>query len=104
MVLIAAATLGLTFFILHRRFSDMPTLGYFIVVGTATVLGILLVVIMAIIRAAASGLRADLHAAYQRQETLNPVCPNCSYNLTGNTSGTCPECGTAVPKKLEATT
>jgi hypothetical protein len=26
------------------------------------------------------------------------VCPICSYNLTANTSGTCPECGTAVPK------
>jgi len=24
-------------------------------------------------------------------------CPSCSYDLTGNTSGTCPECGFAVP-------
>jgi len=23
-------------------------------------------------------------------------CPTCSYNLTGNTSGTCPECGTPI--------
>jgi hypothetical protein len=23
-------------------------------------------------------------------------CPACGYDLTGNTSGTCPECGTAV--------
>jgi hypothetical protein len=23
-------------------------------------------------------------------------CPTCSYNLTGNTSGVCPECGTAT--------
>jgi hypothetical protein len=23
-------------------------------------------------------------------------CPTCSYNLTGNTSGVCPECGTPV--------
>jgi hypothetical protein len=22
-------------------------------------------------------------------------CPTCSYDLTGNVSGTCPECGTA---------
>ena len=25
-----------------------------------------------------------------------PKCPNCNYNLTGNTSGRCPECGTAI--------
>lgn len=24
------------------------------------------------------------------------LCGSCTYNLTGNTSGTCPECGTAV--------
>jgi hypothetical protein len=26
-------------------------------------------------------------------------CPTCSYNLTGNTSGVCPECGTAINSK-----
>jgi hypothetical protein len=25
-----------------------------------------------------------------------PACPACHYNLTGNSSGTCPECGHAV--------
>jgi hypothetical protein len=24
-------------------------------------------------------------------------CPTCSYNLTGNTSGVCPECGKSIP-------
>lgn len=24
------------------------------------------------------------------------VCPQCGYNLTGNVSGRCPECGTPV--------
>jgi len=24
------------------------------------------------------------------------VCPHCSYNLTGNTSGVCPECGRQI--------
>jgi hypothetical protein len=26
-------------------------------------------------------------------------CLTCGYDLTGNVSGTCPECGTAVPEK-----
>jgi hypothetical protein len=26
------------------------------------------------------------------------ICTKCRYNLTANTSGVCPECGTAVPK------
>jgi hypothetical protein len=28
------------------------------------------------------------------------LCQRCAYNLTGNTSGVCPECGTAVPIKI----
>ncbi len=27
-------------------------------------------------------------------------CRNCGYNLTGNTSGVCPECGTALPMHI----
>ena len=26
------------------------------------------------------------------------LCAQCAYDLTGNISGTCPECGTAIPK------
>ena len=29
-----------------------------------------------------------------------PHCPNCDYNLTGNVSGICPECGTPIPADL----
>ena len=29
-------------------------------------------------------------------------CPKCGYSLTGNTSGICPECGTAVARKADA--
>jgi hypothetical protein len=31
--------------------------------------------------------------------TGEPRCVNCGYNLLGNTSGICPECGTPVPKE-----
>jgi hypothetical protein len=29
-----------------------------------------------------------------------PLCPSCAYQLTGNVSGTCPECGSPVPQRL----
>jgi hypothetical protein len=30
------------------------------------------------------------------------TCSTCGYDLTGNVSGVCPECGTAIPAKSEA--
>jgi hypothetical protein len=30
-------------------------------------------------------------------------CPSCNYNLTGNTSGICPECGIAIEKGTKQT-
>jgi hypothetical protein len=38
----------------------------------------------------------------KRSPRVCPPCLNCSYNLTGNTSGTCPECGTPLPSKVQA--
>jgi hypothetical protein len=32
------------------------------------------------------------------RQIAGSLCVACNYNLTGNTSGTCPECGTSVPK------
>ena len=34
--------------------------------------------------------------ARRRDLLLRGLCPRCKYNLTGNTSGVCPECGTNV--------
>jgi len=41
---------------------------------------------------------------YRRKKPL-PLgfCPTCGYNLTGNISGICPECGTPVPEELRET-
>jgi hypothetical protein len=30
------------------------------------------------------------------------VCRKCGYNLTGNVSGVCPECGTVIGKVVQA--
>jgi hypothetical protein len=30
------------------------------------------------------------------------LCPKCRYNLTGNTTGICPECGTAISRKVQS--
>jgi hypothetical protein len=32
----------------------------------------------------------------KRRRSTQGRCPACHYDLTGNTSGVCPECGTAV--------
>jgi hypothetical protein len=41
-----------------------------------------------------------LRSAFLRLRTARrrrmKLCPNCAYNLTGNTSGVCPECGAKV--------
>ena len=33
----------------------------------------------------------------RRHSLRHGLCQTCSYHLTGNTSGTCPECGNAIP-------
>jgi hypothetical protein len=41
----------------------------------------------------------------QRTRRLSAgCCSACGYDLTGNTSGVCPECGTAVAGKDKVTT
>jgi hypothetical protein len=35
----------------------------------------------------------------QRRKRPHGTCRTCGYNLTGNVSGVCPECGKAVAKK-----
>jgi hypothetical protein len=36
---------------------------------------------------------------FRRRMQSQKLCAKCSYNLTGNLSGVCPECGTPVPKQ-----
>jgi hypothetical protein len=37
---------------------------------------------------------------WRRQRGSGGLCSRCAYNLTGNTSGVCPECGSAVVGKV----
>ena len=38
----------------------------------------------------------------RRRRAARGECGNCGYNLTGNTSGVCPECGKPIPQPLPA--
>jgi hypothetical protein len=40
----------------------------------------------------------------RRRARLAGCCPNCHYDLTGNTSGVCPECGLPVLSAIDRTT
>lgn len=42
------------------------------------------------------------HRLSQRQKL--GLCINCLYDLTGNTSGVCPECGRAIPDHAKSAT
>ena len=37
--------------------------------------------------------------ARRRSRTRRGVCPRCAYNLTGNVSGVCPECGSSAARE-----
>jgi hypothetical protein len=37
-----------------------------------------------------------------RRREMTTSCPHCGYNLTANTSGVCPECGTPVESGKDA--
>jgi len=40
----------------------------------------------------------DRRVVRRRSADPTPRCKTCGYNLTGNVSGICPECGTLIPK------
>jgi len=45
---------------------------------------------------AAVAITACLHIRERRRASRSHECQTCGYNLTGNVSGICPECGTKI--------
>ena len=55
--------------------------------------------IFPVVISAAAGIvaaRGSWALSVRRHRRSLGRCPDCGYDLTGNTSGVCPECGTAV--------
>jgi hypothetical protein len=46
----------------------------------------------------AVSIASVLRAVRKRMVARQGLCPLCDYDLTGNVTGRCPECGTPVPK------
>ena len=80
---VGALTAGLVNGLLHRS-SSWAALGLRFAASTI-IIGL---VTLAFARYVAHVLREELRACATRD------CLNCWYDLTGNTSGVCPECGT----------
>ncbi len=67
-------------------------LGWATRVWSILLLPVIVGVVFHFLCARLSGILPDL----KRFQHPYPFCLNCEYNLTGNTTGVCPECGEAV--------
>ncbi len=90
--------LGGTIFAVHYMTSHRWRFNPFAVdqpVAQTLVSGILMIVASGVVcRLAAMGRHRMARPRFSRE-----CCQACGYNLTGNVSGICPECGTAIPEK-----
>lgn len=71
--------------------AGIPRTSFFLDVGIPLI-GVALPLIMA----ACAAVYLTLQARLWRQSFIPGICPVCNYDLTGNVSGTCPECGTPI--------
>ena len=51
---------------------------------------------IALLLAVTPHLVRDLSAKLRDRRRTKGLCPSCGYDLTGNVSGRCPECGAAI--------
>ena len=65
--------------------------------AVAVLLGAVASTLLFTVRAGARALGAGYRAMIHDRRACSGLCVNCGYNLTGNISGTCPECGKPIP-------
>ncbi len=70
--------------------AGMSSIAWIVATGAALVMTTGLVMYFRILRPI---LRDELYRM--------AICPSCGYCLLGNTSGTCPECGTSIPLSFQ---
>lgn len=68
-----------------------------IMLGTGFIVGISLSILLALLH---PKTRKDFHWHIRQRLMAEGKCAQCEYDLTGNVSGICPECGSAVAKKI----
>ena len=73
--------------------STPPIVDFAIVVGIAMTSALIWGYITGRVVGAVSGRRTRLRRARE-------LCPTCGYDLTGNVSGVCPECGGQIQKRI----
>ena len=79
----------------------LPFLGVPLLWRSRTRLGLLVFVIVSVSHVAVlSRHRIRRNLRQQLAVRGQPICVPCGYDLTGNESGVCPECGTATSPKI----
>jgi uncharacterized paraquat-inducible protein A len=69
-----------------------------LVVAFSFFAGILLLFVAPSLRWSWTGLKLKRENDLVEQRARAGQCTTCGYNLTGNVSGTCPECGTSISR------
>jgi hypothetical protein len=78
---------------------SMATSWWFTMAGTPRWLLAAVLCVLALLVWTPSMVRHFRRFRYRRANR----CPRCGYDLTGNVSGQCPECGAAVRAQVQAT-
>ena len=81
----------------YRPVQGSPLIYHYETSGACLILPLWAIALVFALLFAALGVRR-----YFQRAKREGVCPSCSYDLTGNVSGVCPECGTIIKKAIQA--